>query len=159
MLNPFTIIVDTGEQHPFTFGNIDGFDIRTRRLSLGASRGDYSVVGLEGFAHVERKSMDDAHGTLLRQGAKLERFFRELATLGEMRYSAVVIECSKRALLFNVPSHGIKTEEQNRATIEGRIRAMQMDYRVPWIFCESRRDAEVETFKILKRAWKYRTQS
>ena len=104
---PATVFIDNREQAPFAFEGLaadtkDGggpLVVRTTRGTL--TSGDYSLVGLEGLAAVERKSPQDLFGTI---GQGRERFERELARLDEdVRHSlaqgragavaAVVCEC------------------------------------------------------------------
>lgn len=163
---PFTILVDSMEQHPFTFRGIaQDADRGGRPLivpcefrHLGTSMGDYSIDGYEGRAHVERKSAADATSTILGWGERRERFVRELENLSQMECSAVVIECTLGALVEFVrnspPGRGRKTPDENAKIIYRQILAWQQDYRVPWIFCDSRQLAEITTFRTLERFWR-----
>lgn len=176
--NPFTILVDSAEQHAFTFQGIYADADRGGRelvISPGAnlvrqclgrhpnSLGDYSVQGFVGRCHVERKSMDDAHGTILgftssgnADRGRRERFERELANLANIEAGCVVVECSFGELLQNAPEHdlGKKTGLCNRKILHRSIIAWQQDYAVPWFFCDDRRHAELTTFRWLERFWK-----
>lgn len=178
IVNPFTIIVDSMEQLPFTFQGIAAdrskwtADIRWRVdqgladagqvvltvpvewRALGTSHGDYSLIGHEGHCHVERKSIDDAHGTILGWGERRERFERELEFLSSIECAAVVVEGSFSQVLADVGARGKKSVDENRKTLHRQVLAWQQDYRVPWIFCDSRRLAEITTFRILERYWK-----
>lgn len=174
---PFTILVDTAEQAPFTFQGIYADADRDGRelvIAKGAnlvqqclgrhpnSLGDYSIQGFVGRCHVERKSMEDAHGTILGFGSggsdrtRRERFECELANLANTECSCVVVECSFGELLDNAPEYelGKKTGLCNRKILSRSILAWQQDYGVPFIFCDSRRHAELATFRWLERFWK-----
>ncbi len=163
---PFTILVDTLEQHPFGFHGIaQDADRGNRPLfvpkefkHLGTSMGDYSIVGYEGRAHVERKSLADATSTILGWGERRERFVRELENLSQMECSLVVVEGTLGALVEFVknspPGRGRKTPDENAKIIYRQILAWQQDYRVPWIFCDSRQLAEITTFRTLERFWR-----
>ena len=180
--NPFTILVDTAEQTPFRFRGIHADankggrtlvvspGINLVRQCLGRhpnSLGDYSIEGFVGRCHVERKSMDDAHSTILGftktvDGQRVElhghreRFERELANLANIECGCVVVECSFGEFLNNAPEHelGKKTGLLNRKILARSIIAWQQDYGVPWLFCDDRRAAEVITFRWLERFWK-----
>src|SRR2546428_7549142 len=52
-----TVIVDTREQHPFSFARFQGWFAGIERQPLRL--GDYSVVGLEEICTVERKDLSD----------------------------------------------------------------------------------------------------
>lgn len=180
---PFRILIDTREQLPFTFdgisadvtetpsdmarmvkiGEIDQSEIKlavpTRFKSLGNSMGDYSIEGYQGECNVERKSIEDAHGTFLGWGERRERFETELENLAAMEAAAVVVECSFGQLLAEAPSRGKKTASENRKILHRQVLSWQQTYRVPWIFCDTRRLAEITTYRIFHRFWKKRIAS
>ena len=73
MICPFVILIDTAEQHPFSFTGIrsdaahshEEYEVNCRSFCLGRhpnSRGDYSIYGHVGRVAVERKSKADAYG-------------------------------------------------------------------------------------------------
>ena len=176
--NQFTILIDSAEQMPFGFRNIavdvsdtpgdllkmvrieeiDQNEIKylvpTKFQSLGVAKGDYSIEGHKGHCNIERKSMNDAHGTILGWGDHRARFERELEMLSTMNTAAVVVECSFGELLAKAPSHGKKTSAENRKILHRQVLSWQQTYRIPWFFCDNRRMAEVTTFRILQRYWK-----
>lgn len=177
LLNPFGILVDSAEQHPFTFQGIHADSDRKNRLlvvtpginlhrvCLGRhphSLGDYSIEGFIGRCHVERKSMADAHGTILGWSSdgpdygRRERFEQELANLANCQAAAVVVECSFGELLDNAPEYdnGKKTAACNRKILSRSVIAWTQDYGVPWLFCESRRHAEITTFRWFDRFYR-----
>jgi len=165
LICPFVILVDSAEQTPFEFRGIrsDANHGRRRYLverqwrSLGRhpnQLGDYSIDGCVGECHVERKSVADCQGTILGWGGSRDRFEQELANLSRLRASLVVVEGSLEAVL--------RTENPRRATphpviakqLLRSIIAFQQDYKVPWLFCDSRRMAEIATFRFLERYWR-----
>jgi hypothetical protein len=165
------ILIDSMEQHPFSFtgirldltemtapqrraydaGQWDGsIDIETKFRALGAANGDYSLEGYQGMCHIERKSMSDAHGTILGWGERRERFQRELENLASMEAAAVIVECSFEDLLANAPEYGKKTAQENRKILFRQVIAWQQRYKVPWIFCDNRRLAELACYRWFK---------
>lgn len=107
---PFTIVIDTREQHPYSFTNFYTNSAEGRRpLLIRTSRetlrtGDYSILGMEDLIAVERKSLSDLYGTL---GTGRERFERELARFAKLRWGAVVIEAGwDRILSTDCPECG-----------------------------------------------------
>lgn len=160
---PFTIIIDTAEQHPFAFtglkadANQNYLPIKVETVSecLGRhpdSLGDYSIVGGVGSIHVERKSLEDAQGTILGwEDGRRDRFEQELANLSAIEAALVVVECSLPELLANAPDWGTKTKQQNAKTLFRSILAWQQDYRVPWLFAGSRAMAEQATYRFFYR--------
>ena len=161
--SPFTILIDSAEQHPFRF---QGFKtdadkqnrpmiVQTRRQHLGATRGDYSVEGLEGIVHIERKSLEDVQSTVLGWGERREQFQRTLTFLAEIPSSAIVVECTLGQAISQMRSRGSKTVEQNRKIFQRQVSAWADDYRVPWHFCDNRELAEIVCFRQLERQWKH----
>jgi hypothetical protein len=180
LLNPFTILYDSAETQLYTF---QGFhadaDRKGRALAviqgvnlirecLGRhphSLGDYSMAGAKGRCHVERKSMDDAHGTILGWSAdnksndinRRDRFEQELANLSNIEAAHVVVECSWREFLDRAPEYdqGRKTAECNRKILNRSVISWKQQYGVGWQFCDSRRDAEEFTFDFLRMFYKH----
>lgn len=178
-MNPLVILIDSMEQHPFSFDGIkidasemksaqrrayesgqwDGcIEVETKFKGLGASNGDYSLEGFEGRCHIERKSTEDCHGTVLGWGERRERFVRELENLSSMESAAVVVECSFGELLALAPEHGKKSSAENRKILFRQILSWQQRYKVPWIFCDSRRMAEIVTYRWLEKFYRNQTQ-
>ena len=175
---PFTILIDTAEQHAFTF---QGFTtdaagagssasakeagprpliVMTERRALGRfpdSLGDYSLDTGLGRCHVERKSMEDAHSTFLgwaRKGedvGRRERFEQELDRLSQIEAGLVVVECSLEVLLQQAPQYGHRTASQNSKTLFRSILSWQQKYDVQWMFAGGRRLAEQYAFRWLEK--------
>jgi hypothetical protein len=160
---PFSILIDTAEQHPFRFSDLKAdakqdylpLDVPIEFTCLGRhpdSLGDYSILGGVGRCHVERKSREDCQGTILGfEDGRRERFEKELANLAAIDAALVVVECSLDEIIDTAPDHGKRTKSQNAKTLFRSILALQQDYRVPWLFCGTRRLAEVATFRFLAR--------
>lgn len=145
---PFTIIVDTREQHPYTFEDITagGRPVEVATVSAGLRSGDYSIQGHEDAVAVERKSLADLYSTLT---AGRDRFERELERLGEMTYSVVIVEASWHEI-SDPPFH----TKVNPASITGSIFAMMQRYpRTHWLPAGSRPMAEAACYAVLRRYW------
>lgn len=160
---PFTVLVDVQEKLPYLF---EGFladsdqDYRpmlvpTRMSSLGPSHGDYSVVGMEGEVHVERKSLEDAIGTFLSHGERRERWLRTLEFLASIKTGAVVIESTFKDIVKNITARGSRSQRDLQRTIYRQVLAWQMDYRIPFVFCDDRRFSERVTLQIFRRHYKH----
>jgi ERCC4-type nuclease len=122
---PVEIIIDTREQKPYTFNPALVVPIR-RALPAG----DYSVAGLELLLAVERKSMDDFVGTVIRAR---ERFYRELAKLSRYPRACVVVEGTLADLLAgNYRAHA------HPESVFGSALAITVDFGIPVFFCSSR---------------------
>ena len=162
---PFIVLIDSQEKHPFTFTGFRAgaamdnrpLDVTTQIKSLGPSHGDYSVRGYEGQIHIERKSLDDAHNTFLGWGEHRERFEHTLQFLDSIEFGAMVIECTYGTMLSTAPSRGRKSSEENKLILNQQYYAWLLKYRsVKWIFCDSRRLAEVSTFRLFEKFYAYK---
>lgn len=154
----FTVLIDSQEKQPWTF---QGFQQNGKPLivpykfqSLGPSHGDYSISGLERCVHIERKSMEDAHGTFLSHGERRDRWEATLEFLAEIPYAAIVVECTLGQLIAGVQARGARPAVVLRKTIHRQVLAWAEDWRIPFHFCDHRRLAEATALSILRRAWK-----
>lgn len=128
------IVIDTREQRPYTF---EGFATVRRTLPAG----DYSLVGYETVAAVERKSLDDYVASIILQRA---RFLRECERLAGYELRAVVVEGGMSDILA-----GRYRSEVKPACVIGATAALVIDYTLPIIFCDDRGVAERFTLKLL----------
>lgn len=159
---PFTVLIDTQEKQPFTFQGFRSDSsaggrpllVQTRFKSLGPTHGDYSIEGLERMAHVERKSMADAHGTFLSHGERRDRWLATLAFLAEIPYAAIVVECSLGAMLAGIEPRGRRSKSTLTKTLHRQVLAWAEDFRIPFHFCDARRLAEATTLAVLRRAYR-----
>lgn len=168
--SPFTILIDSMEKHPFSFtGLLSDSDQDYREIAvshrwqaLGVANGDYSIDGHQPDASknadptaprisVERKSIEDCIGTILGFADRRPRFERELANLATLDSALVIVEGSIGAVLEAVEEYGRKSREENQKSLNRSFIAYMQDYRVPWLFCDSRRLAEVEAYRWLER--------
>lgn len=174
---PFVILIDSAEQHPFTFTGIQSdadrkyrtFIVEKRHICLGRHPDGYGDYSIEGFAGVhsnrgefpaigiERKSAEDLQGTILgwpdEEGRddRRGRFEMELENLSRID-GWVVVESPRGDVIQSVPAHGKKSEWENAKILDRSILSYQARFRtVQWVFAESRRRAEVQTFRILYR--------
>ena len=182
---PFTILIDSMEKHPFSFtGLFTDADqdnrpliVNTQWQALGVSNGDYSIHGhhpdqarnvdpSSPRVAVERKSIEDCIGTILGFKERRGRFERELQSLSGLidtgGSALVVVEGSMEAVLEAVAKeqhgNGKRSPEINQKALFRSWIAFQQDHRVPWVFCDSRRMAEVYVFRWLERFHRKCTQ-
>jgi hypothetical protein len=173
-LAPFTVLIDSMEQQPWSFIGIRGdvaddyqpWSVRTSWKALGIRsgdsyepRGDYSLDGYEGRVHLERKSVADLQATVLGWDGRRDRFKRELEILAGIEFSAVIVEGTLGQCLSTCQQWGKKSAEDNRKILNRSLIAFMQDYRVPWIFADSRRLAEVEAFRWFQRAYRKMTET
>jgi hypothetical protein len=163
VVTPFTILIDKAEQLPFTFAGIrSDSDQRNRPLlvqtelaHLGPSHGDYTIKGLEHHVHVERKSLSDVQGTVLGWGHRRDQFKRTLEFLAEIESSAIIVECEEWTAIESLVPRGKKSKAEMQKIFSRQVDAWRDDHRVPWIFCRSRRMAEIKTFRWLSRFYRH----
>jgi len=166
-LFPWTLLIDSAEQEPFTFQNhcVDfsaanpTWIVPTDTVCLGRypdSLGDYTLDCCRGRCHVERKSKNDAHGTILGFKGKdattgrRDRFEKELENLSKIEAGAVVVECSMGELIGDPPESDYRTYVETAAILESSIHSFQRKYKgVAWFFCDSREHAERTTLRWL----------
>jgi DNA excision repair protein ERCC-4 len=134
---PLRIIQDSREQSPFRFENFPAVV-----EVAGLEAGDYSLAGFERRVAVERKSLPDLVACL---GVERERFARELARLRGFDAAAVVCESPAAAL-----RSGSYRAKLNPEAAWQSVLAFMMRYRIAFIFCDSRADAEQATFDLLR---------
>lgn len=166
---PFTVLIDSAEQTPFSFEHIRADANHGRREMIVHAEwrclgrhprqlGDYSVDGLMGRVHVERKSVQDCQGTLLGFGGNRDRFEQELANLATIEAALVVVEGSLQDVLGTTNEHRTREHRVVAKQLHRSILALMQDHHVPWLFCESRRMAEVSTFRFLERFYRKQTE-
>lgn len=179
ILQPFTILVDSAEQLPFAFQGMRSdanqhyrpiiVDLKNpahwRRQCLGRNEqscGDYSLeflhggqlVSLVGELAIERKSVQDFQSTVLGfADGRHSRFCNELANLSTMT-SAVFIEGPEQLVLSSLVARGSKPVEAIRKTLRRSIESLRQDFKVHFIFCKDREDAERRVYYWLTRKWK-----
>ena len=134
---PLRIVQDTREQAPFTFS---GYPVEVSAGTLEA--GDYSLAGFTRRIAIERKSLSDLAGCL---GGERDRFERELARLRGYDFAAVVVESPTEPL-----KQGRYIGKLDCRAAWQSVLAFSMRYRMPFIFCRDRADAEATTFDLLR---------
>lgn len=129
------IIIDNREQRGWDFP-------LSKRACLRA--GDYSLEGLEDQIAIERKSIDDYVGTILRSHV---RFSKELEKLKTYRFAAVVVECS-----FSDIVAGRYTSDVSPSSVIGMTVAMMVKYwPVQFLFAGDRVEAQAFVGRLLAR--------
>ena len=149
--SPFTVAIDTREQFPFGFTGLKEGAKRSplvvRTQLMGLKSGDYSIVGHEDQISIERKSLEDLYGTLTRGR---DRFERELERLQLMKFSAVVVEASWTITCLRPPE---RSQVLPKTIYRSILAYMQRYPRTHWMMCDTRRFAEITTYRTLERYW------
>ena len=167
LLCPMTVLIDSREQSPFCFQNIRGRSEQKYRPLIvpvkitGLLTGDYSIEGLEDSISIERKSLQDAYGTILGDRERFERELSRLQAIAESGFACVICEGrwtdgpSRRSTETD-GEYNERAAKQFRSVL-GSIRSWRMEFpRVHWLECASRRQAEVECFRCLEMFWRRR---
>lgn len=134
-----SVVVDTREQAPYAFERFSGVEI----FRAGLPTGDYSLVGHESRAAIERKSLDDLVGCLT---VGRERFERELARGRSLELFAVVVE----GTMEDVARHRYTSRMDPHAALQS-ILAFQVRYGCPFVFAGSRAGGEYVSFWLLQK--------
>jgi len=159
-ITPFTIVVDTREQAPFSFlgyeetrkRTIKGerieerFPIVVKTISRGLETGDYSIEGYEDRISIERKSVSDFVSTIT---AGRERFVKELERGEEFEFFAVLVE----ATLDDCLRYTRDYTEASPKSIYRSVIAFELDFKARFIFEPSRSRAERRAFLTLRKYW------
>ncbi len=135
------VIVDTREQVPWTF---ESQGISTVRGRLEA--GDYSISGLERRVSIERKSLDDWIGTVMRDRA---RFYRELSTLRSYDFRCVIVEAGVREIMAGSYKSSVRPD-----AVMGFVAEVTVAQAVPVYLAGSRAEAQILAGAFLKMASK-----
>lgn len=108
--------------------------------------GDYALHGLERFASVERKSIDDLVRTLIHDR---DRFTEELAQLAAMPRAWVIVEGSLVDVLT-----GRFTGAARPESVLASIASVTVDWNVPVLFAGNRAAAVRLAVSLLRRSEK-----
>jgi hypothetical protein len=151
---PFKILVDAQEKHPYRFGGmVADADLKGRSLIIetewkSLKTGDYSISGWDKHVTIERKSLEDLYSTLGQHRDRFEREHQRMAGLG-VGNSCVVIEANWERILKHPPRRSRLCPK----TVFRTFLSWSQKYCVPWYAMESRRFAEVTTFRWLEKWW------
>lgn len=153
MLSPFTILIDSREQLPYSFESVradakhDHAKVIVPVRGATLHQGDYAIEGLVDVAAVERKSLADLFNTL---GQGRARFVRELERLSMLEVAAVVMEAEWSTILADPPPYSQLVPK----TVFRSVMAWMIRFpTVHWIAMPGRRLAEQATYRFLERVW------
>lgn len=124
-----TLVIDTREQDPWDFG------ATVPTVRAGLETGDYSLLGSEQDFAIERKSISDAFGTIVRER---DRFEREIQRMARMKFAAILVEATVADILaYDSPESTDITEAQRKsrpATVLHSLLSWHVTYGVPTYF-------------------------
>jgi len=149
---PFSIIIDSREQKPYTFECLyENADKGNARIVVPTIRaalevGDYSLFGYANLITLERKSKSDLYQSV---SQNRDNFIKRLERMREFAFSAVVVESSWDDLL--IPP---KFTQFSPKSLSRTIQAWMVRFPVVhWLMVPDRDWGEAFTFRILQRFW------
>jgi len=151
---PFKILVDAQEKHPYRFGgmvadaNLKGRSLVIETEWRSLKTGDYSIDGWEKHVTIERKSLEDLYTTLGQHRDRFEREHQRMAGLGAGN-SCVIIEANWERVLKHPPRRSRLCPK----VVFRTFLSWSQKFAVPWYCFDSRRLAEVATFRFLECWW------
>lgn len=162
--SPFTIVVDSNEQLPYTFSDIKGdfrddyapIRVRTIKKAVRAGNkrvGDYALLEVPGIA-IERKSKADLFSSVS-DTAKRENFIERLRVMSaNLKCGAVIIECYQSEI-FNDPPPFTKLSPTAvyRSTLSWGIQFPL----IHWHWAEDRESAEQLAYRLLEKYYQHET--
>lgn len=145
MPTPFTVVIDTREQHPFEFADYElgGITYRALTVRKKLDTGDYALLGFEDVdgAVVERKTIQDLCASLIQ-----ERFWNECERLQQHAETTIVVEGNYEDARFCTErDHPGMSWESMSGLLNRLIRT------VPVVFCSTASDAAHFTLKALRK--------
>lgn len=152
---PFTVLVDTREQAPWTF---QGIVIERRlwtitRIAATLATGDYTIAGCEDRLCIERKSAADLVGSVTVGNARFRREHERMQVVVESGgFACVIVEGSLSAICDELDQ-----DTGRRVTSEsimGAVASWPRRYGVHWLFAGDRRRAELLVFRVMLKWWR-----
>jgi len=134
--NP-VFIIDSREQKPYQF--------QGEAVIASLKTGDYSLLGLESVAAVERKELSDFINCVT---FDRERFLRELDRASDFRRFWVVIEGTIDQIERGQYRSKVKPE-----SVLGSIAAWENRFNVRFVFAGNRQTGERTAKRLLLHAW------
>ncbi len=138
----FTVVTDTREQVPW--------DLAPFRQERGTLKtGDYELLEAPGLICLERKGcgLSDLLHCI---GGERNRFEAELIRLTGFRFKFVIVEGSWKDLCT-----GSYRSTVPAAAAMGSIAKWQVEFGIPFLFCDSRGAAEAMAIRLLVQACRY----
>ena len=130
------LIIDSREKLPLKFYETEHYQIKNEGMSFG----DYGLeINGKLVCSFERKSASDLHGTLT---GGHERFKREMQRAAESGVPFfVIVESSYNSILNKTYPEAWRIKEDGESSVK-RIHSMQVKYKLPFIFCQSREEMQ-----------------
>lgn len=149
MNEPFTIIIDTREQHPWEFPY---HTTATRKLDTG----DYSIEGMEDLLCIERKNGIAEIANNMTES----RFKDVIERMSKYKHAYMLIECNYDQLInypigSDVPKKIWNKVKISPAFIMKFLTELSVKYNIHVIFCGCPSWAEKTAISIMKRVYEH----
>ena len=143
----FTVIIDTREQHPWTFKH---FATANKKLDTG----DYSIEGLEHILCIERKNSVSEIASNISE----KRFKDVIQRMTQYKHAFILIEDSYSNLMnypigSDIPKKMWDKIKISPAFILKFLTELSIKYNIHVIFCESPSWAEKTAASIMRRIY------
>jgi len=153
----FVVAQDTREQAPWGFNGIvmGGKLVVVKRQVVTMQTGDYSIIEHESEIVIERKSPEDAIGSITAGNTRFRREHERMAGIAAAGgFTCVIVEgcLSQMCNELDDPNSGRRVSSE---TLMGVAAAWPQRYGVHWVFAGDRRRAELLAFKML---WKWHAE-
>lgn len=146
------IIVDTRERKPWDFVFYDGVTIKKKKLDYG----DYTTENLKELLVIERKSSTSELANNVTNSYEIKRFNKELEIVqAKFPHRYVICEFPEQRIYQFPRNSGLPKKLIASISFTGQqlrkiIGKVQEKYDIPFIFCESREEAETAAYNIIK---------
>jgi len=147
-MEPFTIIIDTREQHPWIF---EGYTVANRKLNTG----DYGIEGLEDILCIERKNGVAEIANNITE----DRFKDVIARMSGHKHSFILVECGYEQLMnypvgSDVPERAWSSVKISPGFILKFLMELSVKHNIHVMFCDNPLWAEKTAISIMKRVYK-----
>lgn len=131
------VLVDTREQDPFLFTDLDNWigGVERRKLDVG----DYSVAGMESLLALERKSLTDLISTLMQRRMS---FFASCERLAQFRWKALLVEATYEDI--KSPYDEDLCTQAHPNAVSGSLDALEAKFGIPVIYASRNHDLAEE---------------
>lgn len=148
MKSEYIVLRDTREKNGWDFSSHE----RCKAVKdWGLKTGDYTVKGLETSLVIERKASTGEIAMNL--GQKKKAFEAEMERMSEFRWAYIVCEFSIDDIMSFPENSGIPRKKWQYIRMNGkfiwkRIRELEEEHGVVFLFCNNKHDAESRVMRI-----------
>lgn len=146
------IIQDTREKEPWMLTSFA--DVATQTVET-IDAGDYVILGRETLITIDRKKSPTELANNL--GIHKDRFDRELGRMQQYTFRYIICEFPYEKLLMFPKGCGLPLRVQRKIRAKGkylarRVKFLSEKYKVEFIFCTSREEAQEKAMELFREA-------